>query len=346
MSFPYASDHVQSGWRVCQHCACLFFDRHTTKGLCVEHGVHEASPYWNFRLSHDNPNPAGQPGWRWCCNCEGLVFKDSGKQECANGGPHDFTDSGEYDVIQYDPLATGSSGFRYCRYCSQLYDSRQTDGSCASGGAHDPADSGDYTVNDVRSEARRLATAYLPTKWPAPEIQWIADKFTPTPGGTGTTCAHLCHWLLWQLGCEEYSRINRDDPARGYTFTSGSQNISRLVSPMTSPFVPAKPGSTVDPKEGDIVFIKDSTILLNPPPGHSGDSEHVFVFLELQTGGTSPVWHTAEGGQGTHMAQEMYEKTRPVLPALQKYRKVPDPQGKWNDRRIVGWLDLDLMTYR
>ena len=76
----------------------------------------------------------------------------------------------------------------------------------------------------------------------------------------------------------------------------------------------------------------------------SGTSEHVFVFLESTKAGTTVTWRTAEGGQGTPAVQEMFEKTRTIQPALQKYRKVVDPN--WSDRRIVSWLDLDRMTYR
>jgi hypothetical protein len=78
---------VQSPWRICANCACLFWPE--TNDYCAAGGgirqAHSSSgsgPYFmmnNANSASDNwtslyPTPALQPGWRYCGNCKVLYW--------------------------------------------------------------------------------------------------------------------------------------------------------------------------------------------------------------------------------------------------------------------------------
>ncbi len=113
-------------------------------------------------------------------------------------------------------------------------------------------------VDEMRRNAEYLLNWALPFK-PGDETYAEVCK---DYGGSGTTCAFLCHWLMWRLGVIDVSRINRAEGAGkerpALTYTHGA-NISRIVQDYKPPFVKTY-GTNAwlvgkRPDVGDICFI-------------------------------------------------------------------------------------------
>jgi hypothetical protein len=86
---------------------------------------------------------AGQDGWRWCANCQGLIY--AGQSACPAGGVHD----GRGGLDYWLPLNTGlgQSDWRWCsKCCGMFFAGNATQGACPAGGAHDGSQSGNYAV--------------------------------------------------------------------------------------------------------------------------------------------------------------------------------------------------------
>jgi hypothetical protein len=107
----------QADWKWCRRCQGLFYaDNGVDKKHCPgsrHHDPQGSGDYTlNFRPSRGALRAAGQSGWRWCLQCQGLFFADGGKGVCpaAKSGPHVFDKKLEnYVVKRANPLADLSS---------------------------------------------------------------------------------------------------------------------------------------------------------------------------------------------------------------------------------------------
>jgi hypothetical protein len=185
-------------------------------------------------------------------------------------------------------------------------------------------------VDEMRRNAEYLLNWALPFK-PGDETYAEVCK---DYGGSGTTCAFLCHWLMWRLGVIDVSRINRAEGAGkerpALTYTHGA-NISRIVQDYKPPFVKTY-GTNAwlvgkRPDVGDICFIFEA-------PSGPQVTEHVFCFMSGEA--TGP-WRTAEAGQdfGTH---GKFRTDRVLLPGLKL-------SGNSPNRHLMGWLPLDELEF-
>lgn len=101
---------LQSGWRWCRKCQCLFFGLNATKGVCASGGAHDPTGSGNYLLAHQvafltNAVIAGFniDGFRWCKKCEQMGYKQvTGK--CAKGGLHDYSGSGAYSITPWGAI--------------------------------------------------------------------------------------------------------------------------------------------------------------------------------------------------------------------------------------------------
>lgn len=62
---------------------------------------------------------AGQDGWRWCENCEGLIY--AGQSVCPAGGVHDGSGSTDYWLSLNAGSGAGQSNWRWCKKCCGLF---------------------------------------------------------------------------------------------------------------------------------------------------------------------------------------------------------------------------------
>jgi hypothetical protein len=99
---------AQDNWRYCQNCEGMFYNGRKG-GVCpAGGGPHVEQPGgYNFLLPYNIAATAtSQNNWRYCWNCEALVFAGRTIGKCPRGGPH-VPQSGGYDfVLPYqDPKA-------------------------------------------------------------------------------------------------------------------------------------------------------------------------------------------------------------------------------------------------
>ena len=103
----------QHEWRWCQNCQGLWFSGNGTNGNCAgtldwttagKPAPHSMSGSGNYQLAvngspFDSP-PAGQDGWYWCLQCQGLWYGLNGPGYCpiARGASHSRINSGFYFV--------------------------------------------------------------------------------------------------------------------------------------------------------------------------------------------------------------------------------------------------------
>jgi hypothetical protein len=157
----------QQGWRVCIHCAGLYFAGHAFKGACPsatfggafdaeQHSTGGIQNTWLILFDDGVPKPNIQDGWRWCQNCEGIWFARSViGGACPAGGAHTSSLSGKYRFV----FGTGPDQFRWCKKCEGMFlrvmkfpdiDFQGPDnflnGACPLGGPHDASESGFYLV--------------------------------------------------------------------------------------------------------------------------------------------------------------------------------------------------------
>jgi hypothetical protein len=133
-----------------------------------------------------------------------------------------------------------------------------------------------------------------------------------------SSCGDLVHWVLWKLGCRDPKLVNRNEPEDGLTWTIGS-NLSRIrYSPH---FRVWSPGGAM-PEPGDAIYV--------------ANTDHVSIIVMEITGG----WMTADYGQPYgRMRRCMVEERQGALWVA------PTDRAK-GGRRLVGWLDLDLVFGR
>ena len=137
----------QSGWRRCQRCGCMYFDRLSgPAGVCPTGvGGHTAYPFeenpQRYELLHDLSPSLGQNGWRWCSRCEGLHQPVAGTPGvCPAGGEHNAAGSADYRLV-LQGARPGELGWRRCQRCRGLFIGS---GHCAAGGSHDATGSDAY----------------------------------------------------------------------------------------------------------------------------------------------------------------------------------------------------------
>ncbi|MFG3340642.1 hypothetical protein [Glycomyces sp. NPDC048151] len=142
------------------------------KGYGSAHGW---SPWTVIRWQRPAPAPAPMPiapapapapmgsstqeGWRWCRNCQALIFTDGTGHDpaasvlglvpaCTAGGVHNGNGSGRYQAFHgYMAAATAArtqGGWSWCKRCNCLVYSGFGEGICHDGAAHDLSASGRY----------------------------------------------------------------------------------------------------------------------------------------------------------------------------------------------------------
>jgi hypothetical protein len=87
----------------------------------------------------------GQDGWRWCRNCEGMIY--AADTACPAGGVHDGGGSAAYWLSVDAPPSGEQSDWRWCAKCSGLFfDGDASKGACPRGDVHDGSASGAYAL--------------------------------------------------------------------------------------------------------------------------------------------------------------------------------------------------------
>jgi len=146
----------QEGWRWCHKCQGLFYGGKplsgTQGGACKAGGPHEAKGSGNYILTL-NSEVAGQKGWRWCKNCQGLFFGDNPGSRCPIGGEHVKSISGNYvllnDIIVAiidDTTMGAQQGWRWCNKCQGLFFGDNPGSQCPASGSHSQTGSGNYVL--------------------------------------------------------------------------------------------------------------------------------------------------------------------------------------------------------
>jgi Peptidase family C25 len=111
----------QSDWKWCRRCQGLFYAgngldktlcpawKPHTPGSSRHHDPKGSGDYTlNFRRARSADRAAGQPGWRWCSQCQGLFFAAGGPGVCPKSPPgtHVFESQfANYVVKRANPLA-------------------------------------------------------------------------------------------------------------------------------------------------------------------------------------------------------------------------------------------------
>ena len=161
----------QQDWRYCGRCHSMNF---AGRLKCAGGGIHDVSRSESYTPGLEGTN-LGQPGWRWCAKCQGLVLAATvpAPSPCSYGGNHDLSGSGRYVVAQQaTPGGLGQTRWRFCHRCRTLTYDRIGGGrsACAAGGVHDFFGSAHYVV------PRR------------------------TPGQSGWRCCAKCQQLVFMGG--------------------------------------------------------------------------------------------------------------------------------------------------
>ncbi|MFI7600326.1 hypothetical protein [Actinoplanes sp. NPDC049681] len=137
------TDAVQSQWRWCNRCQCLFYGGGTTTAWCILGGGHDYGGSGNYIVTHTSG--PGQAGWRWCNRCYCLWYGGSASDgRCHNGGVHNRNTSGDYRVAYGTPPSGEQPGWRWCNKCYCLAYSGNGTGYCPAGAGHDFSGSGAY----------------------------------------------------------------------------------------------------------------------------------------------------------------------------------------------------------
>lgn len=88
----------QPEWRMCVDCQALWWRGGGNRGRCSgavsghnEVGWRTISPRYTLETATHHSGGAGQPDWRFCSNCQVLVYNPTGTNSagrCASRGPH------------------------------------------------------------------------------------------------------------------------------------------------------------------------------------------------------------------------------------------------------------------
>jgi CubicO group peptidase (beta-lactamase class C family) len=103
--------------------------------------------YGALFLNSDVSGPGLQNNWKWCKNCETMVYAGGANAgHCPAGGNHDTSQGSNYLVPLNSPSAPGQSNWRWCNKCQALSFGGGAAGPCSAGGQHDHTGSGNYTL--------------------------------------------------------------------------------------------------------------------------------------------------------------------------------------------------------
>ena len=357
----------QSGWRWCSKCGQLFFGPGTSGGVCAGGDEHDGSASGNYVMRHQDAS-LGESGWRWCKECATLFFRGTDDVArfgtCPAGDVHNPTGSGEYALIVDQigaPPPYGQVGWQWCMNCEGLLYVANADWGICPAAMNGPVELAGHvtikspfysitTVTERRAPALDLLDQYVPSGPSRQDSRWTEIIKDYTEGGT--TCGFLCHWLMWRLGAVNRKTnkavrkiVNRSEPSRGLDYVD-TQNIGRIHQGGNAPFRPAEGRPDERPNPGDLVFVA------NLEAGKTL-KEHVFVFLEEEhddIDGTWQVWwRTAEAGQNDRADRsskgEYCKFKRRRVFAGKPFRRVSEKEDDKPGRRVIGWLDLDELTY-
>jgi hypothetical protein len=157
-----AAPNPQIGWGWCVYCSVMWWVKGQTHSACPSEyatdGLHwVGAGNHNYELNTNRPglnsqsNP--QPGWRWCSNCQGLFWGQSGSvcqgNQLFDGGlgPHAFGSGTSYDLDWTAPgPSSGKSNpqqyWSWCDDCHLLFYEGELPsgpvGVCPEGSGHAP----------------------------------------------------------------------------------------------------------------------------------------------------------------------------------------------------------------
>lgn len=127
--------------------------------------------------------------------------------------------------------------------------------------------------------------------------------------GSGTTCGFLPHWLLWRLGCQDASVVNRSAPEQNLKYRIG-ENLSIFSTHASYVRVDGKLASAMasnkgGPKPGDFVIIRGGFWKNKETGVRDRDSAHIFVLLDVvKADGKSVTWRIAQTGVSNDAMQQ------------------------------------------
>lgn len=208
-----------------------------------------------------------------------------------------------------------------------------------------------------RTRAVQLLTSYFPASGEAFGQGTIGfDHIVKDYGNSGTTCGFPTHWLLWRLGCNDESLVNRYEPDTNLKYTD-SQNISKIHNSHAFISLENKMNreqflsGAICPQPGDTLFISDGKKTYEKKVKQKDGSEtttmvtqwdeHVYQVVGDKNGTARDTvkWKVANAGMG-----ERGKQSGKLLPA----RGVYYSNGEWFDtndkRKLVGWLNLDRLS--
>ncbi len=99
-----ALPNLQSGWKWCSRCKCVYFGGNATQGVCSWGGAHSGSAnlafYQGDFFHHVRIAGISVDGFRWCRKCEEMGYKPL-MSKCPAGGAHDYSQSGTYALTPW-----------------------------------------------------------------------------------------------------------------------------------------------------------------------------------------------------------------------------------------------------
>ena len=115
-AFPNNPPPGQSNWQWCKNCQGLSFAGFPDQGACpaAAGAKHDHSGSGDYVIVIDDPAVPGTSNWRWCSQCEGLVFPGPGDNagRCPAGGPHSPALTSDYvlsPVVERPAAGLGSN---------------------------------------------------------------------------------------------------------------------------------------------------------------------------------------------------------------------------------------------
>jgi len=133
--------------------------------------------------------------------------------------------------------------------------------------------------------------------------------------GAGTTCGFLPHWLLWRLGCNDNSLVNRSSPGQGLKWKTGKNLL--IFSEHAASYVKVDGALSAKmaagaggPMPGDFVIIRGGNWMNKETNQRDRDSAHIFVLLEvLKADGKEVAWMVAQTGVSNNQMQQGGQRT-------------------------------------
>jgi hypothetical protein len=144
----------QNRWRWCRQCQGLWFSDNPTHGVCPRYGTNGHSLYasGNYTLNDDAAGVlAGQPGWIWCRQCQGLWYGFNGTAGACPASQFGHSATGSTIYALDVNTGSGQGNWSWCQQCQGLwFAGNSTNGACPAPGAaggHTRAGSGNYQLD-------------------------------------------------------------------------------------------------------------------------------------------------------------------------------------------------------